>query len=728
MTKGESTSQAHYEWVDLAPTVSKRAGARRILRAVASRLASLTGDCGYDTIAPIREKHLALAKGTRADIAPAVSFCVNVFCDLRTQGWRFKTTRKSIRAQAPPPAGDDVIEEKARVRRAHLIERDAQLAQPSVRAFVTEMERRRRWRNDWHSVFSLMRDGQQLAAALRLTAALPEGSEQATALRTTIDPYVQAAVSGTKCKFTGLDLLDIWRYFRHTWITTYQSTPGRKLFFLIRDRAAANHPVIGIGALGSPIMQLSVRDSWIGWTGEQVMATIAGDPTKARAQWVGDSIERLLAGIHVADFIKQRHVTAKEIARPSADTVARLRALAAVERKLHRLYPAAHQHKAVTRPTGKAVDWLRQTHTHLFRSKRAAALADLLDARRILKLSGFNRRTVNDLREALRAPAMARVVSTIVRYTKAAHAGIDMMDVTVCGAIAPYNRLLGGKLVSLLMASPDVAREYAARYKTTPSLIASSMAGRRVCRHPRLVLLGTTSLYGVGASQYHRLRLRVDGRNPNRSGVLLFERLGHTAGYGSYHFSQATMLSLETVLSRQQQGRQVNSIFGEGVNPKLRKVRGALDVVGLPSDLLLQHGSPRIVYGIPLAENFREILLGLAERPTYILPQTRTGLQLIAEHWRQRWLAGRIQNGEVLQDVEQHSTTYPIVHGARVPLPPTVGTATHTHQTSIVQTAITDRSSDAIVSIRRLHSVDHVHTRRPMIAQGRRAGSPESAR
>lgn len=69
------------------------------------------------------------------------------------------------------------MEEKARVRRAHLIERDAQLGQASVRAFVSEMERRRLWRGEWHSVFSLMRDGSELAAELsaagQVTGAVP---------------------------------------------------------------------------------------------------------------------------------------------------------------------------------------------------------------------------------------------------------------------------------------------------------------------------------------------------------------------------------------------------------------------------------------------------------------------------------------------------------------------------------------------------------------------------
>ncbi len=72
------------------------------------------------------------------------------------------------------------------------------------------------------------------------------------------------------------------------------------------------------------------------------------------------------------------------------------------------------------------------------------------------------------------------------------------MDITVCGAIAPYGPILGGKLVSLLLAGPEAVHEYERRYKDAVSVIASSMAGKPIVRNPRLALLGTTSLYGTG--------------------------------------------------------------------------------------------------------------------------------------------------------------------------------------------------------------------------------------
>jgi hypothetical protein len=58
----------------------------------------------------------------------------------------------------------------------------------------------------------------------------------------------------------------------------------------------------------------------------------------------------------------------------------------------------------------------------------------------------------------------------------------------------------------------------------------------------------------------------------------------------------------DAILGRSRNGRKVNSIFGEGVNPLIRKIREVLELLELPSDLLLRHGNKRIVYGIPLAE------------------------------------------------------------------------------------------------------------------------------
>src|SRR5207247_2192835 len=116
--------------------------------------------------------------------------------------------------------------------------------------------------------------------------------------------------------------------------------------------------------------------------------------------------------------------------------------------------------------------------------------------------------------------------------------------------------------------------------------------------------------------------------------------------------------------------QQVNSVFGEGVNPRLRKIRHALGQLGLPEDELLEHGTPRLVYGVPLACNMREYLLGLAKRPKYLLPRNNPAVvtQQIVDWWIERWLLRRLNRDDALDRVAGHTLIHPIRHGARVPL------------------------------------------------------------
>ena len=126
------------------------------------------------------------------------------------------------------------------------------------------------------------------------------------------------------------------------------------------------------------------------------------------------------------------------------------------------------------------------------------------------------------------------------------------------------------------------------------------------------------------------------------------------------------------LLGRSKDARKVNSIFGEGVNPLMRKIREGLGLLGLPADVLLKHGSKRVVYGVALARNFQEFLLGMSDSPRYLIPQTREKhrTELLADYWRQRWLLKRIEKPGVLDEVARHTCVYPIRHGAQVELPP----------------------------------------------------------
>ena len=157
-----------------------------------------------------------------------------------------------------------------------------------------------------------------------------------------------------------------------------------------------------------------------------------------------------------------------------------------------------------------------------------------------------------------------------------------------------------------------------------PSVIASSMAGRRIVRPADLVFVGTTSLYGIKPNQYDRVRIpsEIFGRS---TGSVAYKDLDRTNGVGTFHFGRETLESLEAFFIAENSGRRVNNVFGEGANPKMRAIRDGLAKLGFQSDELMTHGMRKVLYGVNLTTNLREYLLGLEERPNYRLIDVETG-------------------------------------------------------------------------------------------------------
>jgi hypothetical protein len=76
-------------------------------------------------------------------------------------------------------------------------------------------------------------------------------------------------------------------------------------------------------------------------------------------------------------------------------------------------------------------------------------------------------------------------------------------------------------------------------------------------------------------------------RRARRTGGVRYEYLGRTKGVGTFQFGPRTVAELSRLLTQSRRGQRVNSVLGEGVNPRLRKVRDGLDLLGLSSDELL---------------------------------------------------------------------------------------------------------------------------------------------
>ena len=210
---------------------------------------------------------------------------------------------------------------------------------------------------------------------------------------------------------------------------------------------------------------------------------------------------------------------------------------------------------------------------------------------------------------------------------------IYMMDAYVVGAMPPYNYLLGGKLVSYILASNELRSIYKNKYSNTRTIIRNREASD-------LVLLVTTSLYGAHSSQYNRLQY---GKS------LLYKPIGTTSGYGSLHISNETFNAMIQLAS--EHGCNISNRFGDGPNWRMRAIRSACDILGLNSDVILKHSFQRGLFAVKLATNWKLFLHGTSKMPLY----RDMPLDKLVDYWRVRWFNMRKQNDSIIQKVRTFS-------------------------------------------------------------------------
>lgn len=563
-----------------------------------------------------------------------------ILADLHQQGWMLEIDGDCIWA-TPPLAtaidGETPEAVKDRLRGWLRNSRSTQLQLPPVRAFIKQMETKRLFGGKRVSVLDLVDDGHSLANALAELSRLPS-SERSRALAKVVRPQLVVIQGGVTCPVTGIPLMHVWRYFRHTWSLEYRSTPGRSLFFLIRNAARENAPIMAIGALANATLQLRLRDDEIGWSSRALSQRIQTEPTfwpRLRASM----LRTLEEGI---DLIRSDDIL-RDIGDVAGATLeARLFAIAsdakkrreiALQQRNDRLVQGGIVTSLRQLPVDEKgdTDWKAASASPLFVAKRANLLAELLFAQRILRdlTDDIDISVLNSEGELKRAFAIA------AREIRKVGLASRVLELNVCGAVMPYGDLLAGKLAALAVASAEIVQAYSKRYARSPSEIASQMAGQAVFRPADVCVIGTTSLYGLATSQYNRLKLHVPTGNGER--IVNWRDLGVTDGFGTTQFGEKTVATLRTLSIERKGHRNVNNVFGEGQSPRLRQVREALDGLGLDSNGLLKHSTPRRVYSLDLFTGARDCLC-LNEPANAILPS----FDDIANAWLNRWLASRL--------------------------------------------------------------------------------------
>ncbi len=635
--------------------------------------------------------------------------CVRVLGDLAQLRWKLVESGHGLELHSPRLVDARTSGPCESHRRKEAIRNELrprllqQFADPHVRQFIRRMERPRATSRHT-SINALIADGAELQQRLREARDHPlDDPARSKALRGAIRPYLQLVEPGVRDEHTAIPLRDIWRYFRFTWSIPQTPIPGRSLLYLVRDAAHEYHGVIGIAALSNCAVQMVPRDRAIGWSAKglaDALTTLfssaeqrgereASDPSlgmQGPYRWllplfpVGvdpsqetkrTALERLFAwllqGISTAigEIEHQGLATPEDLKAPTQEMIDRLRHLSR-EFAAKRQEALARSREdgdivglapgAATAPVDDDVLNLEAKHASnapvnnsrrmLVRKKRAFELARLLDAARVLAAS---RQTLTDPTTAfatLEREEVRTAINTAMSATKSRRIGTNLLEITTCGAVAPYNRMLGGKLVALLLLSPQVAADNNRRYGNEPAIIRSQLKNTRVVPDNTLVWLGTTSLFSHGSSQYERLRLPSGTIAPDQEEIR-YRYLGETTGYGTVQFADDTVRALDTVMRRRRGFRDVNSVFGEGASPRLRKLRSGLDAIGFNASLTMLHHQGRRIYGVPLFPTAAAYLCGLdPDVPDYIrAPESyEDASERIAEFWRRRWLARRLEH------------------------------------------------------------------------------------
>lgn len=186
----------------------------------------------------------------------------------------------------------------------------------------------------------------------------------------------------------------------------------------------------------------------------------------------------------------------------------------------------------------------------------------------------------------------------------------------ILGAVPPYNKILGSKLVALTTMFPKVRELFREKYKNNQTVISDKH------KLPELAFIDT-----YGAFQKSAIYTRL----------LNWKFVDYTKGQSHIHLTANG--SWETVKKFVPEDRFDSYKYGQGSNWKLRTLRIGLENLGFDEELL-SIGWKRAYYVCPLVTNWREFLSMKHNEPIFL---EHTEIDLINE-WRNRWVMPRLEN------------------------------------------------------------------------------------
>ena len=194
-----------------------------------------------------------------------------------------------------------------------------------------------------------------------------------------------------------------------------------------------------------------------------------------------------------------------------------------------------------------------------------------------------------------------------------------MMDAFVLGAVPPYSKLLGGKLVASLLMSSRILEDFRKKYKGRKTLISGEEFDGRLAAITTASALGKSSIYD---------RINVPGSSR-------FIHVGWSSGSGEFQFFNGVYDDIFKIAHHNAEHLK-NRKWGNGVRNRRTVILTGLEILGLP-DKLLYHNIKRELFLIPLGRKSLEYLRGSARQ---IQPYNAT-VQEISNYAVKRWLVPR---------------------------------------------------------------------------------------
>ena len=586
----------------------------------------------------------SFAAGTTQEALKYRLFC-SLISDCLRNGWSVQSGLQGFSFEAPKLSKEEAI----RLSKENALD---SINNPKNINFINKLknppnELKRK------SIDVLVDDGNELRKIFQQINKISNEEQKVAELNKVFKLELQHCFGDEICEITNIRLLEIWEYFRLTWSIPYGTANSRTMPVLIRNSARPNKPVIGIFQFSQPSFNNKGRNSFLKM--DNYLSALK--EIKNKNLNVKDFAEACLMSID--NSIKDTRwddlkIDTSDIKKPTQKTINYLKHTSQKFRKEENLddrneFILFSKNDKTLLKTKKKNTSKERSETKKYIKKRSERLSKLLFARKVFNDCGLRKNPKKALTAMIQIPDGQRAINISLEFLRNDIFSTKALDINVCGAIAPYNELLCGKLTTLVASSREVVEMYDKNYNKYVSIISSGVAGKDIIKSSKSIFLCTSSLYEQGSSQYNRLKLYKQKFSKLKSD-LIWHEAGFTAGVGTDHISARTARLCDQVIQKIKKVKK-KSESGAGHSFKLRVVNEAARILRItPDDILYGQRRKNYVYFPKEISSLIKYVYKLKEIKDL---KHYNKIDTIKNVWIERWLLNRIKRPETLQNLSK---------------------------------------------------------------------------